>query len=54
MYHAILRINGKAYMGIGSTRSEARINASQLIAEQVSGGLACVTKRYIRSEAGTK
>lgn len=54
MYHATLRINGKTYMGIGSTRSEARMNACQLIAERVSGGLACMTKRYISTEAGMK
>lgn len=54
MLHATMKVNGKTYIGIGTTHTEARMNAQQLIGDKISGGLACVIRPWIRVEAGTK
>lgn len=54
MYQAHLRVNGRLYLGIGKTRSEASQNAQALISEKHSAGFALVTKKWQRVEAATK
>lgn len=54
MLHAELKVNGKVYLGIGRTHTEARQNAQQLISDNIGSGFACIIRPSIKVTSGDK